>query len=69
MTVAECVSAFEQAIGRKVAAQMAPRRDGDVGSCVAFTSRAEKELGWKTQKSVDDSAADLWNALSLAGKA
>ena len=68
MTVAECVSAFEQASGKKVPAQMAPRRAGDVGSCVAATSRAEKELGWKTQKSVDDCAADLWNALNLAGK-
>lgn len=68
MTVAECVAAFEQASGRKVPAQRAPRRAGDVGSCVAATKRAETELGWSTQKSVDDCAADVWNALNLAGK-
>ncbi|KAF2216719.1 hypothetical protein CERZMDRAFT_108685 [Cercospora zeae-maydis SCOH1-5] len=68
MTVAECVSALEKASGKKVPAQMAPRRAGDVGSCVAATALAEKELGWRTQKSVDDCAVDLWNALSLVGK-
>lgn len=68
MTVAECVSALERASGKKVPAQMAPRRAGDVGSCVAATALAEQELRWRTQKTVDDCAVDLWNALSLVGK-
>lgn len=67
MTVAEVVASFEKASSRKVPAVMAPRRAGDVGSCVAATQRAETELGWKTEKSVDDCARDLWNALQLQG--
>lgn len=65
MTVAECVASFEKASSQKVPTVLAPRRAGDVGSCVAATERAETELGWKTKKSVDDCARDLWHALSL----
>lgn len=65
MTVAEVIASFEKASGRKVPAKMAPRREGDVGSCVAATLRAEKELGWTTKKTVDDCTRDLSHALGL----
>lgn len=65
MTVSEVIESFEKASGRKVPAKMAPRREGDVGSCVAATLRAEKELGWTTKKTVDDCTRDLSHALGL----
>lgn len=68
MTVAEVIASFEKASAKKVPARMAPRRAGDVGACVAATNRAETELGWRTEKSVDECARDLWNALKLDGK-
>lgn len=33
----------------QIAYQIAPRRSGDVASCYADPSLAEKELGWKAE--------------------
>ncbi|KAK3045990.1 hypothetical protein LTR09_012489 [Extremus antarcticus] len=73
MTVAEVIASFEAATQRPVPAARSPRREGDVGSCVAATARAERELGWRAIRRVDDCARDCWNAitmknLELAGK-
>lgn len=66
MTVAEVVSSFEKASGLRVPAVLAPRREGDVGACVAATQRAETELGWRTVRGVDECSRDTWHALSMA---
>ena len=66
MTVGEVVASFERASQLQVPVVQAPRRAGDVGSCVAATSRAEVEFGWRATRSVDDCAHDLWTALTLA---
>lgn len=63
MTVAEVVASFEAAAQRTVPAVRAERREGDVGSCVAATKRAESELGWRATRTVDDCARDCWNAI------
>lgn len=65
MTVAEVISSFEKASGQTVPAVLAPRRAGDVGACVAATQRAETELGWQTEKGVDECARDCWKALNM----
>ncbi|GAB7362477.1 hypothetical protein MBLNU230_g2799t1 [Neophaeotheca triangularis] len=65
MTVAEVVSSFEQASQLSVPAVRAPRREGDVGSCVAATHRAESELNWRAERTVTECARDTWNALTL----
>lgn len=63
-TVAEALGALEAASGRKIPAVLAPRREGDVGSCVAANSRATAELGWTTSESLLQSAKDLWRFVS-----
>ncbi|KAI6843580.1 hypothetical protein KC332_g589 [Hortaea werneckii] len=65
MTVAEVLTSFEEASQQQVPAVRAPRRAGDVGSCVAVVDRAERELDWRAVKSVGDCARDCWNALKL----
>ncbi|KAM0719792.1 hypothetical protein Q7P37_003926 [Cladosporium fusiforme] len=65
MTVAEVINSFEKASQQTVPAVLAPRREGDVGACVAATQRAETELGWSTAKGVDECARDTWNALNM----
>lgn len=65
MTVAEVISSFEKASQQTVPAILAPRRAGDVGACVAATQRAETELGWQTEKGVDECARDTWKALNM----
>ncbi|KAI7154847.1 UDP-glucose 4-epimerase [Hortaea werneckii] len=65
MTVAEVLASFEEASKQQIPAVRAPRRAGDVGSCVAVVERAECELKWRAVKSVGDCARDCWNALKL----
>ncbi|WP_017221064.1 UDP-glucose 4-epimerase GalE [Moritella dasanensis] len=59
-SVLEMVKAFELASGKTVAYQIAPRRDGDIAQCYAATDLAERELGWKAQRSISDMTADTW---------
>jgi UDP-glucose 4-epimerase len=59
-SVLEMVKAFELASGKTVAYQIAPRRDGDIAQCYAATDLAERELGWKAERSISDMTADTW---------
>jgi UDP-glucose 4-epimerase len=59
-TVAQVVSSMEKAASRLIPVRQTGRRTGDVGFCVASTERAERELGWKTQLSLDECATDSW---------
>ncbi len=59
-SVLEMVKAFEQASGKSIAYDIAPRREGDIAQCYAATDFAEQELGWKAKRNIDDMAADTW---------
>ncbi len=59
-SVLEIVRAFEQASGRPVPYEVAPRRAGDVASCYADPTQAEKLLGWKATRGVAEMCADTW---------
>lgn len=59
-SVLQMVKAFEQASGKTVAYQISPRREGDIAQCYAATELAERELGWKAQRSVSDMTVDTW---------
>ncbi|XP_048047037.1 UDP-glucose 4-epimerase isoform X1 [Megalobrama amblycephala] len=59
-SVLQMVNAMEKASGRKIAYQIAPRRSGDVASCYADPSLAEKELGWKAEYGLERMCEDLW---------
>lgn len=67
-TVAEVVQGMEAASARTIPVRWTDRRQGDVGYCVAATGRAERELGWKTEKSVSQCAQDAWRSLQLSGR-
>lgn len=59
-SVLEMLHAFERAVGRELPYEVVPRRPGDVASSYADASRANAELGWRTEKSIDDMAVDAW---------
>jgi len=59
-SVLEMVRAFEAASGRPVPYQLVGRRPGDIAACYADASLAERELGWKAQRNVDQMCADSW---------
>ncbi|WP_394126997.1 UDP-glucose 4-epimerase GalE [Vibrio hepatarius] len=59
-SVLEMVDAFGKACGAPIVYEMCPRRPGDIAECWASTDKAERELGWKATRSVDEMTADTW---------
>lgn len=60
-TVREVVSSMQKASATSITVVESRRRPGDVGFCVAGVDRASGELEWRTQKTLDDCTADVWN--------
>lgn len=60
-SVLEMVAAFEKACGRKIPYEIVARRPGDIASCYADPAKAEKELGWKALRGVEEMCRDAWN--------
>ncbi|KAI9320864.1 UDP-glucose 4-epimerase [Dichotomocladium elegans] len=60
-TVLEMVSAFSKAVGRELPYKIVARRPGDVRDLTANPSKANAELKWKAEISLDDTCASLWN--------
>jgi UDP-glucose 4-epimerase len=60
-SVLDVVRAFENASGKQIPYEFAPRRDGDLPEYYADPALAEKELGWKTRLSLEDACRDTWN--------
>lgn len=63
-SVKEMVAAFEKASGKKLNTKIAPRRAGDLAEVYANPAKAEKELGWKTELTIDDAMKDTINYLN-----
>jgi UDP-glucose 4-epimerase len=59
-TVFEVIHAFERAAGKKIPYKMVGRRAGDLPISYADPSKAERELGWKTTRTLDDMCVDVW---------
>jgi UDP-glucose 4-epimerase len=59
-SVLELFHAFERAVGRELPYEVVGRRPGDLPAYWADPTRAERELGWRTQRSIDDMVADVW---------
>ena len=69
VSVYELVTAFEKVNGVKLNYKFAPRRPGDVVAIWADTQLANEELGWKAERSVEDTLASAWAwEKHLAGK-
>ncbi|MBR4768513.1 MAG: UDP-glucose 4-epimerase GalE, partial [Lachnospiraceae bacterium] len=60
-SVMDVVKAFEKASGVKIPVVMAPRRPGDIDENYSDPSKAYRELGWKTEKTIEDMCRDSWN--------
>jgi UDP-glucose 4-epimerase len=59
-SVLEVIKAFETAAGKRIPYEVGPRRPGDVASNYADCSKAERELGWKAEKTIADACVDTW---------
>ena len=61
VSVMELVTTFEKVNGIKVNYKIVERRPGDLPEYYADPSKALKELGWKTEKTLEDICRDSWN--------
>jgi UDP-glucose 4-epimerase len=59
-SVLNVIRAFEKASGRRVNYRIAERRPGDVAKCWALPAKAERFLGWKASKTLDEMCVDAW---------
>ena len=59
-TVLELVNAFIQVNDIDVPYEIVGRRPGDIATCFADASKAEKELGWKAELGIDEMVRDAW---------
>jgi len=59
-SVLQVISAFEQATGQKWSWRMAPRRSGDISECYANPGKAQRELGWKATRDLNQMCTDSW---------
>ena len=59
-TVLEVAAAFERACGREIPYKILPRRPGDVTAAYADPAKAERELNWKAERTLDDMCRDVW---------
>lgn len=59
-SVLEVVKAFEEANDVEVPYQICPRREGDITIAYANADKAEKELHWKSETSLEESLRTVW---------
>ena len=60
VSVLELVNAFEKVNNLKLNYRFAPRRAGDVVAIWADPALANEELGWKAERSVEETLAAAW---------
>jgi UDP-glucose 4-epimerase len=61
VSVFEIVNSFEKVTGQKLNYKVVPRRAGDVEQVWADTRYANNELGWKAEKTLDETLLSAWN--------
>ncbi len=60
-SVLQMVAAFEKAVEKPIRYRIVARRPGDIATSYADPSRANKALGWKAMRGIDEMARDAWN--------
>lgn len=61
VSVLQLIHAFETVSGITVPYNISPRRPGDIATSYANASLAGKELGWHTEKTIEDACRDSWS--------
>ena len=61
ISVLQIKETFEKVNGIQIPTEFAERRAGDLAAFYADASRAQAELGWQPQYTLEDMLADSWN--------
>jgi len=64
-SVKEVIATVEKITGKKVPVKAGPRRPGDPPALVADPSQAERVLGWKAKRSLEDCVRSAWKFMQL----
>lgn len=67
-SVLDVVNTFIKATGQNVPYKITERRAGDLPAFYADATKAEKELGWKAEKSLEDMCRDSWHYIEVSRK-
>ncbi|MCM3308641.1 UDP-glucose 4-epimerase GalE [Priestia megaterium] len=59
-SVLDVVKIYENVTSRKIPYNFTHRRSGDIDKCYADPTKANKELGWKASKNLEDMCRDSW---------
>ena len=59
-SVLQVIKAFEKASGKQLNYKIVDRREGDVVAAYADTTIANKELNWKTEKTLEEALESAW---------
>lgn len=59
-SVLEVINSFVKTSGKQLNFKFAPRREGDVIQAYADTTKANNELGWAAESSLDDAISSAW---------
>ena len=59
-SVLDLLKAFSKACGKEIPYVIKPRRPGDIATCYADPALAQKELGWKAERGVEEMCEDAW---------
>jgi UDP-glucose 4-epimerase len=65
VSVLELITAFAKAAKKDIPYEIAPRRPGDIMSCYASPEKANRELEWFADKTIDQACEDSWRWQSL----
>lgn len=60
-SVLDVIKTFEKVTGKKIPYELTDRRPGDAAICYADAEKAKNELGWETEKNLEDMCRDAWN--------
>lgn len=59
-SVLEVIKSFEKVTGENLPYKIVSKREGDVNAAYADTTKANEDLGWKANRSLDDALKSAW---------
>ncbi len=60
VSVFEAIAAFKRASNRDIPFEVVARREGDIAEIYAKPDKAQKLLGWRATRTIEDMCADHW---------
>ena len=63
-SVTQVINAAAKVLGREIPVEVTTRRAGDPAVLIADIAKAEKVLGWKPERDIENMVSDAWEAIT-----